>query len=52
MAAVRLKYRTFSILEVEREKVRQLCDTERTESNHEALKETMGIRPMFLVNVQ
>src|SRR5712671_318812 len=51
-AAVRLKYRTFSILEFECEKLRQLFDTERTESDHKALKQTMRIRPIFLVDVQ
>ena len=45
-------YRTFSILEFEREKLRQLIDIERTESDHKALKETVGICPIFLVDVQ
>src|SRR5712675_404140 len=51
-ATVRLKYRTSSILEFECEKLRQFFDTERTESDHKALKETMRIRPIFLGNVQ
>jgi len=47
-----LKYRTFSILEFEREKLRQLFDFERTEGDDEALEKSMGILPIFLVDVQ
>ena len=47
-----MKYRTFSILEFEREKLRKLFDTERTDSDHKALKETVGICPIFPVDIQ
>src|SRR5712671_3893595 len=51
-AAVRLKYWTSFILEFECEKLCQLFHTERTECDHETLKKTMGIHPIFLVDVQ
>src|SRR5712672_351718 len=51
-AAVRLIYRTFSILKFEREKLRQLFDMEWTESDHKALKETVRVHIIFLVDVQ
>src|SRR5712672_2046351 len=51
-ATVRLKYRTFSIIEFECEKVRQLFDTEPTDSYLNSFKQTMLIRPIFLVDFQ
>jgi len=47
-----LKYRTFSVLEFEREKLRQLFDTERMESYRKVLKEAMRIHPIFFIDVQ
>jgi len=42
----------FSILEFEREELRQLFDTEWTESDHKALKQTVRVHIIFLIDVQ
>ena len=47
-----MEYWRSSFLDLEREKLRQLFDLKWTVCDHKALKQTMSIHPIFLVDVQ